>query len=205
MNEPRFQRRKEDRPQEITEAAFEAFAEDGYAATRIEDVARRAGVSKGLMYLYFRTKEELFKAVVRSVVIRRIDALIEVVDTTELSAEEFLRGPMLEFMQSIPGSRVAVVIRMLLAEGKRHPDLVDFYWENVVAKGLEAISRFVGRGIERGEFRPDARGIMPHLFFAPIMLSIIWRLLFAERDLDTDRLIASQVEILLTWLKESPK
>lgn len=202
MNEPRYQRRKEDRPQEITEAAFEAFAKDGYAATRVEDVARRAGISKGLLYLYFRTKEELFKAVIRSVVIRRIDALIAVVDSTELSAEEFLRGPMLEFMQGIPDSRVAVVIRLLLAEGKRHPDLVDFYWENVVSKGLAAISRFVERGVERGEFRPEARDVMPQLFFAPIMLSMIWRLLFAKRDLDTDRLIASQVDMLLAWIRK---
>lgn len=201
MNEPRYQRRKEDRPQEITEAAFEAFARHGYAATRVEDVAQRAGVSKGLLYLYFRTKEELFKAVIRSVVIRRVDALIHVVETTELSAEEFLRGPMLEFMQSIPGSRVAVVIRLLLAEGNRHPDLVDFYWENVVSKGLDAISRFVERGVERGEFRPEATALMPHLFFAPIMLSMIWRLLFTKRELDTDQLIASQVEMLLAWMR----
>ena len=81
MPEPRYQRRKEDRPQEITDAAFAAFAENGYAATRIEEVAKRAGVSKGLMYLYFKTKEELFKAVIRSVVMRRIDALIEVVES----------------------------------------------------------------------------------------------------------------------------
>ena len=83
MNKPRYQRRKEDRPQEITAAAFEAFAENGYAKTRVEEVARRAGVSKGLLYLYFKTKEELFKAVIKSVVIRRVDALMDNVATTE--------------------------------------------------------------------------------------------------------------------------
>ena len=76
MAEPRYQRRKEDRPQEISEAAFEVFTEKGYAATRVDEVAKRAGVSKGLLYLYFKTKEELFKAVIRSVVTRRVDALL---------------------------------------------------------------------------------------------------------------------------------
>jgi len=91
-HQPKYQRRKEDRPQEITEAAFEVFAEKGYAAARVEEVAQRAGVSKGLTYLYFKTKEELFKAVVKSVVVRRVDALVEAVDTTELSSEEFIRS-----------------------------------------------------------------------------------------------------------------
>ena len=95
MAEPRYQRRKEDRPEEITAAALAAFAEKGYAGTRVEEVAKRAGVSKGLLYLYFKTKEELFKAVVRSFVIPRIDALIASVATSDLSAEEIIRGPLL--------------------------------------------------------------------------------------------------------------
>ena len=87
MPEPRFRRRKEDRPQEITEAALAAFAEKGYAATLVDDVAKRAGVSKGLLYLYFKTKEDLFKAVIRSFVVPRIDALTAIIDSSELSSE----------------------------------------------------------------------------------------------------------------------
>lgn len=93
MSKPSYQRRKEDRPQEITEAAFDAFAEKGYASTRVDEVASRAGVSKGLLYLYFKTKEELFKAVVKNVVVRRVDALTAIVEKTELSSEDFIRGP----------------------------------------------------------------------------------------------------------------
>ncbi len=201
MPKPRYRRRKEDRPQEITAAAFEAFAEKGYAATPVEEVARRAGVSKGLLYLYFKTKEELFKAVIRSVVIRRVDALVDIVDHTELSSEAFLRGPMLDFMKQIPGSPVSVVIRLLLAEGKRHPELVDFYWENVVGKGLAAISRFIDRGVARGEFRPNAVSEQPHLFLAPMMLSMIWKILFSKRSLDTDRLMETQVDMIIAYIK----
>ena len=201
MAQPRYQRRKEERPQEITEAAFQAFSEKGYAATRVEEVAQRAGVSKGLLYLYFKTKEELFKAVIKSVVIRRVDALVAALENTELSSEDFLRGPLLEFMKSVPGSPVAVVIRLMISEGHRHPDLVDYYWENVVSKGLAAISRFIDRGVQRGEFRATAVSELPQLLLAPVMLAVVWRILFARRDLDTDRLIATHIDMILAYIK----
>ena len=201
MAEPKYQRRKEDRPKEITEAAFSVFAEKGYAATRVDDVAKRAGVSKGLTYLYFKTKEELFKAVVKSVVVRRVDALIDAVETTELSSEEFIRGPLLEFMKQVPGSPVAVVIRLLVSEGQRHPDLVDYYWENVVSKAITAISLFIERGVERCEFRKTAVNDLPQLVLAPMMLSIVWRIVFTKRELDTDKLMETQVDMLLAYIK----
>jgi len=201
MPKPRYQRRKEDRPQEITEAALLAFAEKGYAATRVEEVARRAGVSKGLLYLYFKTKEELFKAVVKSVVIRRIDQLIGNIESTELSSEDFIRGPLSSFMKQVPGSPVAIVIRLLISEGPRHPDLVDYYYENVVAKGLAAITGFVERGVERGEFRKSVITELTQLFLAPVMLSIIWGILFKTRQLDTDKLIETQIDMLLTHIR----
>ena len=200
-NQPKYQRRKEDRPQEIADAAFKMFAEKGYAATRIDDVAKRAGVSKGLTYLYYKTKEDLFKAVVKNVVVRRVDALLDDVETTELSSEAFIRGPLLTFMKRVPGSPIAIVIRLLIAEGRRHPDLVDYYYDNVVARGLDAIRRFVERGVARGEFKPEAAELQPQLFLAPMMLSMIWRLIFTEKPLDTDRLMEDQVELLLARIK----
>ena len=201
MDEPRFQRRKEDRPQEITEAAFEVFAEKGYARARVQEVAARAGVSKGLLYLYFETKQALFKAVIRSVVIRRIDALLVAVENTELSSEAFMRGPLIDFMKTVPGSPVAVVIRLLIAEGQRHPDLVDYYWDNVVAKGLAALTSIVERGVKRGEFHDTDVTRLPQLVLAPVMVSVIWRILFARHELDTDRLIETQIDMLLAYIK----
>jgi len=201
MTEPRYQRRKEDRPQEITEAAFLVFAEKGYATARVEEVAKRAGVSKGLLYLYFKTKEELFKAVIRSVVIRRVDALLVAIEETDLSSEAFIRGPLLEFMKRVPGSPIAVVIRLLISEGQRHPDLVDYYWDNVVSKGLAAIAHFVQRGLDRGEFRDTAVTQLPQLVLAPMMLSMIWKILFTKRSLDTDKLMETQIEMILAYIK----
>jgi AcrR family transcriptional regulator len=201
MTKPRYQRRKKDRPQEIAQAAFDVFAEKGYAAARVDDVARGAGISKGLMYVYFKTKEELFKAVVKGVVVRRVDKLIENVESTDLSSEEFLRGPLLSFMKQIPGSPVAVVIRLLISEGSRHPDLVEYYYENVVSKGLAAINEFLERGVEKGEFRQSAATDLPHLFMAPMMLSIVWGIIFASKQLDTDKLMETQIDMLLAYIK----
>ncbi len=201
MAEPRYRRRKQDRPEEITAAALSAFAENGYAATRVEEVAKRAGVSKGLLYLYFKTKEELFKAVIRSVVIPRVDALELALDRSELSAEAFLRGPMLDFMQGIPGSPVGVIVRLMIAEAPKHPDLVDFYWQNVVSRGLAALRKILDRGVENGEFRRTTVNELPHLLIAPVMLSMIWKLLFDKRSLDTDRLIECHIDMILNYIK----
>ena len=201
MNEPRYQRRKQDRPQEITEAALAAFAEKGYAATRVDDVAKRAGVSKGLLYLYFKTKEELFKAVVRSFVVPRIDALTEIIDSSELSSEEFLRGPFLDFVKTLPGSPISVVIRLMIAEGPKHPDLVQFYWDNVVSRGLGTISELLQRGVQTGEFRKSAVSEQPHLFIMPVLFSVVFNSLFKKQSMDTNRLIETQIDLLITHLK----
>lgn len=201
MSEPRFRRRKEERPQEITEAALAAFAERGYAATRVDDVAKRAGVSKGLLYLYFKTKEELFKAVVRSLVVPRIDALTASIDTSELSAEEFLRGPFLDFVKTVPGSPVSVVIRLLIAEGPKHPDLVEFYWDNVVSRGLATITELLERGVANGEFRRSAVNELPHLLVMPVIFSVVFKLLFAQQSLDTDRLIETHIDMLIAHMQ----
>ena len=201
MPEPRFRRRKEDRPQEITEAALTAFAEKGYAATRVDEVAKRAGVSKGLLYLYFKTKEDLFKAVIRSFVVPRIDALTAIVDSSELSAEEFLRGPFFEFVKTLPGSPISIVIRLMIAEGPKHPDLLQFYWDNVVSRGLAAITELLERGVQQGEFRRSVINELPHLFAMPVLFSVVFRSLFEKQCPDTDKLIGAQIDLLIAHMK----
>ena len=201
MSRPRYQRRNEGRPQEITEAAFGAFAENGFTATKVEDVARRAGVSKGLLYVYFKTKEELFKAVIRSVVTPRLDELTRTLDASDLSAEAFIRGPVLEFMKRVPGSPVSVVIRLMISEAPKHPDLVEYYWQNVASRGLGALRQLLRRGVENGEFRETAVNELPQLLVAPVMMSIVWGIVFADRSLDTDRLIETHVDMILAYIK----
>ena len=132
---------------------------------------------------------------------RRVDTLIGDVESTDLSSEDFLRGPLLDFMKKVPCSPIAIVIRLLISEGPRHPDLVDYYYENVVARGLGAIKACVARGVERGEFRREALEVQPQLFLAPMMLSMIWRLVFSDKPLNTDQLMEAQIEMLLAQLK----
>lgn len=203
MVEPRFQRRKEDRPAEITQAAFAAFAENGYAATRVDEVAKRAGVSKGLLYLYFKTKEDLFKAVIRSFLAPRIDALISNIEESDLSAEEFLRGPFLAFAKSLPKSPAKILVRLMIAEGPKYPDLTAWYWDNVVSRALDALRTLIRRGVDNGEFRESAVNEFPQLLVAPIFFSMIWTIVFRPHsDLDTDRFIEAHVEMILESIKE---
>jgi len=199
--EPRFRRRKEERPQEITEAALAAFAEKGYAATRVDEVAKRAGVSKGLLYLYFKTKEDLFKAVIRSFVVPKIDELTAIIESSELSSEEFFRGPFLEFVKTLPGSPISILVRLMISEGPKHPDLLQFYWDNVVSRGLAALNKLVERGVKNGEFKHSCVNEFPHLFVMPVVFSVIFKLLFEKQCPDTDALIEAQVGVLIEHMK----
>jgi AcrR family transcriptional regulator len=202
MTKPKFRRRKEQRPEQITRAALAAFAEKGYDATRVTDVARRAGVSKGLLYLYFRTKEELFKAVVKSVVLPKLDALDDAVARTDLSAEAFLRGPFVNFARELPRSPARMLVRLMIAEGPKHPDLTAWYWENVVGKGIAILERLIERGVAAGEFRRSALQEFPQMLVAPVLFSIVWTLVFSpHHELDTDRFIERHVDLLLTAVK----
>ena len=201
MPEPRFQRRKDERPAEITEAAVALFSEKGYSATRVSDVAKRAGVSKGLMYLYFKTKEELFKSVVKSLIEPRVNALKSSIEQTDLTASEFLRGPFLQMIQQIPRSPARIVVRLMVAEGPKHPDLTAYYWEHVVSVGMGALRQLIRRGVDNGEFRRNALEEFPFLIVSPVLFSILYSLVFERHQpLDTDRMLEAHVNLLVDGL-----
>jgi AcrR family transcriptional regulator len=160
-------------------------------------VASRARVSKGLPYLYFKTKEELFKAVVRSVITAHFDVIREKMEKTDLPVEAFLKGPFLSFIQELVSSKRAFIARLLIAEGHKHPELTKFYYEQVVSRGIETMARLIDRGIERGEFKPTRLRDYPQLLVAPVLTAIIWRGLFERhRHLDTDGLLKTNIELL---------
>jgi AcrR family transcriptional regulator len=183
-------------------AAFEEFAANGYAATRLEDVASRARVSKGLPYLYFKTKEELFKAVIRSVITPVFDAMRERMLATEMSCEAFLKGPFLSFLQELVKSRRVLIARLLIAEGHKHPELTGFYYEQVIAKGRETLQAFIDRGVARGEFRETPLRDYPQLLIAPAILAVFWRSLFERHHhLDTDGLIKTHIDLVLDAIR----
>jgi AcrR family transcriptional regulator len=199
-------REKEVRPQQIVAAAFEEFADKGFAGTRLEDVAARAKVSKGLPYLYFKTKVELFKAVIRSVITSHFEVIRQRMETTELSTEEFLKGPFLSFIQELPGSRRAFIVRLLISEGYKHPELTEFYYENVISRGLETMRRLIDRGIERGELRPTPLRDYPQLLVAPVLMAVLWRSLFERHyHLDTNALLATNIDLLCDAIRAPGK
>jgi AcrR family transcriptional regulator len=202
---PKRRREKNARPQEIVAAAFEEFAEKGFSATRLEDVAARAKVSKGLPYLYFKTKVELFKAVIRSVISSHFEIIRERMESTDLSVEEFLKGPFLHFIQELPGSKRAFIARLLIAEGYKYPELTQFYYENVISRGLAAMRALIDRGIANGEFKPNPLRDYPQLLVAPVLMAIIWRSLFERHyHVDTDKLLATNIDLLIAAVK-APK
>jgi AcrR family transcriptional regulator len=191
------ERRRDQQLRNLAQARRTEFAAKGYAGTRLEDVASRARVSKGLPYLYFKTKEALFRAVIKSVITAHFDVMRQKMETTTLSSEAVLRGPFLSFLQELVCSKRAFIARLLIAEGHKHPELTKFYYDQVVSRGIETLTRLIDRGIERGEFRPTRLREFPQLLVAPALTAILWRQLFERHHhLDTDGLLAPNVELL---------
>jgi len=171
---PRWERRKDARPQELLSAALGLFVERGYAATRLEDVARRAGVSKGTLYLYFTNKEELFKAVVREHIVHAIgEAELTVAGFTG-PTPELLREILMRWWQQMGATELAGITKLMMAEANNFPDLARFYDEEVVARGERLISSVLKRGIARGEFRAFDPDMMTHVLVAPVLMLMMW-------------------------------
>ncbi|MGE0725407.1 MAG: TetR/AcrR family transcriptional regulator [Alphaproteobacteria bacterium] len=171
---PRWRRRSEDRPTEIVAAAVQAFAAKGFAATRLDDVAAGAGVSKGTLYRYFSSKEELFKAVVREFLVPRIEQAEAIAAATDAPTTDLLQG-VLTRMIEIAGSPAGAIPKMVIAEAGNFPDLARFYAEEVVARFIRLLAGLLARGAARGDLRPvDAAALAPVLV-APVLLMALWK------------------------------
>jgi AcrR family transcriptional regulator len=194
----RWRRRKEARPDEILAAALESFAERGFAATRLDDVAARAGISKGTLYLYFKGKEELFEAVVRARLLPNLERLEALVRTFEGPS-----GPLLErlllTMADVMGSQVGAIPKLVIAEAGNFPDLARFYLDEVVRRGLRLIGTILRRGIERGEFRTVDVDHAVFCVIAPMLVAALWKNSLEPHDeapLDAHALARAQVDLL---------
>lgn len=172
---PRRSRRKQARPGELLAAALALFVEKGYAGTRVEEVAACAGVSKGTLFLYFPSKEALFKAVVRENASRHLaDAMREVARYAGDSAQllhEFIRHWWLLY----GGTPAAGLTKLIMSEAANFPELASYYHDEVMQPGQELVRRIVQRGIERQEFRPVDPMLATQLILAPLVQLVIWR------------------------------
>jgi AcrR family transcriptional regulator len=203
----RWRRRKEARPDEILAAALASFAERGFAATRLEDVAARAGISKGTLYLYFKGKEELFEAVVRATLLPNIERLEALAATFEGPSARLLERLLLT-LAGVVGSQVGAIPKLVIAEAGNFPDLARFYLDQVVRRGLRLIGAILRRGIERGEFRPVDVDHTVFCVIAPMLIAALWKNSLEPHDdrlLDTQALARAHLDLLLRGLEAHGK
>ncbi|MDA1132103.1 MAG: TetR/AcrR family transcriptional regulator [Proteobacteria bacterium] len=204
MSKPRWRRRKDDRPGEITAAALAAFAKNGFAATRIEDVAAAAGVSKGTVYLYFRSKEELFKAVIRENLVPNLAFAERRLEGGEATATELLSEFLRRVAKLVADTDLGAIPKLLIAEAGSFPDLAEFYAREVASRGVTLIEALLRRGAAAGEFREvDARTATPALM-APILMLSLWKTVM-EPHLDwktgAESFVDSYLDIVLNGLR----
>jgi AcrR family transcriptional regulator len=168
-----------DRRQAIMEAALDEFIAQGYAATRLDDVAKRAGVAKGTIYLYFKDKQTLFEELVRTAIVplvARLAALPPAAGSVRAVLENFVAS----FVKEVVTTRRGAIIRLVMAEGPRFPDIADFYYREVVSRGLSAMRALIERGIASGEIRQAGLKEFPQIVAAPAMVAVIWQGLFGR-------------------------
>jgi AcrR family transcriptional regulator len=200
-------RRKDARPAEIIAAALALFAERGFAATKLEDVAARAGIGKGTIYLYFPTKEDLFRAVVRQGLLPNLEAAEAMVAAHTGSASDMLREIARHIMRVIESDLTAIA-KLVITESGNFPAIAQFYAEEVVKRGIKLIGGVVARGIELGEFRRvDLHSVLP-LFVAPFLMMALWRhSLGRHTDIGFDprKVIETHLDVLLRGLAAEAK
>ncbi|KAA3450312.1 TetR/AcrR family transcriptional regulator [Mesorhizobium sp. SARCC-RB16n] len=189
------------RPQEILEAAFEEFTANGYAATRVEDVAARLGVTKGTIYLYFPTKDELFEAMHRQMSAPFSDLRASVA-VLEGSCSERLRALVrLAYEKVANDRRIRELLRLVLAEGARFPHMVDRHYEEFIAPVEDAIGALVREGVSSGEFRRTAVAVAPAVLVSPVLHATFLRLMFADRrPFDETTFMEAHIDLVLNGL-----
>jgi AcrR family transcriptional regulator len=194
------------RREAILDAALTVFAERGFEAARLDDVAARAGVAKGTLYLYFKDKEALFEEVVRgavSPVVERISMLA--------AAPDMPLAPMLDalfslFEKEVLGTRRKLLIRLIIAEGPRFPRIAEFYYRDVVGRILPMLAKIARRAADRGELPNDAVARYPQLVAAPLLLAVIWDGLFARiNPLDVADFLRAHRDVLTAQGRSPPQ
>lgn len=192
-------RRKEARPAEISAAALELFVEKGFSATRLDDVALRAGVSKGTVYLYFENKEALFKAAVEAAMLPAIEAAEALPGHPDATAREMLRCFIFGWWEMVGSTTLGALPKLLVAESHNFPELAIWFHDTLIRRAQGAVGRIVALGIERGEFRPQDVAVATRVVFAPLFAYVVWRNAFKfMTDLPTPEVYLDTVVAMLT-------
>lgn len=211
LEQPVRQRRKEARPAELITAALDLFVERGFAATKLDEVAARAGVSKGTLYLYFASKEELFKAVIQQGILPALEQGEEMLAQHTGDTAELLRDLIYRWWEVVGNTRQAGILKLIISEAGNFPEVARYFHDNVTRRVDELLSTVLRQGMERGEFRPIDIQSAIDLIGAPIMMRVIWQYSIQPYtscgSSDTDTYMRTNVELLLNGLqvKEASK
>jgi AcrR family transcriptional regulator len=188
--------RAAERRQAILDAALDEFIARGYAATRLDDVAKRAGVAKGTIYLHFKDKEALFQELIRTALVPLIGRL-----ATPPPAGGSVRAALERFAETfaheVVTTRRGDIVRLIVAEGPRFPDIADFYYREVVARGMAGMRALIDLGINSGEIRQEGLTRFPQIVVAPAIVAVIWQGLFGRHaPLDAAEMLRVHLDLI---------
>ena len=203
------ERRKEARPGELLEAALDLFVEKGFAATRVDEVAARAGVSKGTLFLYFPSKEELFKAVVRQNIAGRFEEWRDELDSFVGTTSDLLRYCYQVWWERIGATKASGITKLMFSEAQNFPEITEFYQQEVIGPGHDLLRRILQRGMDRGEFRPMELEYAVYSLIAPMIFLLMWKHSMApccpaSQRIEPVAFIDSQVSLLLNGMLATP-
>ncbi len=197
MSSTQRQRRKEARPREILAAALHLFTTKGFAATRIEEVAQAAGVTKGTVYLYFQSKEALFKTAVRETVLPNLQR-VEEAARQEGAARQRLRAALRQWISGMGANRGSL-LKLMIAEAGNFPELAQFFQEEISDKMRQILMEVIASGIAQNEFRNFDPAIVIRILTSPILLTDIWHLTCPAMNAslpDTETLIETMLDVV---------
>ena len=199
------QRRKEARPQELLDAALDLFVEKGFAATRSEEVAARAGVSKGTLYLYYPSKEELLKEVIRHNVVNQIAEGIEIVRAFEGTSAELLAYVLRLWWERVGETRASGILKLMMSEVRNFPEIAQFWIDEVTSPADRMVAEIVQRGIDSGEFRQVQVENAVHALISPLLFLVMNKhslgACVASAKLDPRAIIDAQIDLVLHGLQ----
>lgn len=204
QNKSRWQRRKEERPSEILSAALKVFSAKGFAASKLDEVAKEAGLSKGTLYLYFESKDALFKAVVTEFVIPEIAKAEQQAQHIKGSVKAFMSELLEQWRTSVLETELSGISKMMIAEATNFPELANFYLENVVQRMRNFVVSLIELGIERGEFQECDSKYAARVFLSSMVFSAIWKHSLApyDEDYDVNKYLRFQLDIFLRGISK---
>jgi TetR/AcrR family transcriptional regulator len=201
----RRERRKESRPGELLAAALDLFVEKGFAATRAEEVAKRAGVSKGTLFLYFPTKEDLFKAVVRENISSKVNEGFDEVDNYPGPTAQLVPYLMQEWWLRFGSTKASGLTKLMMSEATNFPELATFYHAEVIEPNLRLMRCVVQRGIDRAEFRQVDLEYAVYAMISPLIYLVTWKhsmgcCMGNHQQIEPERYLAAQADMLVHGL-----